>query len=137
MRFIFFCFSLFIVQGTCHAQPVKSDVSEIRRVINSQLVALGQGDAEKAFSTASPEVQNNYRSANNFMYMIKTLYNPLLYIREWRFQDLLLRSNSPIQIINFTGRSGVDWIAAYKMVQLDGVWKIDNVILGEIEGQLI
>ena len=138
MRYLFFFVCLLLFHGTSSARVDEADVSDIRAVIESQLVAFGMGDAEKAFSAASSEVQTAYKSANNFMNMIRDLYSPLLNATEWRFQVLVSRANNPIQIINFTEPTGSDWIAAYKMVKgYQGFWKIDNVIMGKIEGKLI
>ena len=115
-----------------------TDLSNIRAVIREQLSAFEQGDARKAFETASMEVRTEYKSPDNFMHMIRHSYMPLLSIKQSRFQGILRNLNRPVQLLTFTEKKGDDWIVAFHMVKSKvGLWKIDNVVMGRIEGLLV
>jgi hypothetical protein len=49
----------------------EADMCDVRQVVEAQLKAFAQGDASRAYSYASPEIQARFGDANNFMAMVR------------------------------------------------------------------
>ena len=61
----------------------------IRKVIEAQIGAFRADDGERAFGYASPNIRQIFRSAENFMAMVRNGYQPVYRPRSVRFGDLV------------------------------------------------
>ena len=72
------CLLLLAAAGTAWAQaddkPTQADWKAIREVIQAQLDAFLQDQDELAFSYATPGIREQFKTAENFMRMVKTSY---------------------------------------------------------------
>jgi hypothetical protein len=59
-------------------KPTQADWSAIREVIRAQIDAFRQDKDEFAFSYATPGIREQFKTAENFMHMVKTSY-PAVY----------------------------------------------------------
>ncbi|MGH8751596.1 MAG: DUF4864 domain-containing protein [Burkholderiales bacterium] len=104
-----------------------ADKAEIRKVIGAQLEAFQHDDAAAAFSLATPAIQRAFRSAENFMKMVKTSYLPVYRPRAVNFLALEMVAGVPIQALQLLGPDGSVVVAFYTMqLQPDKTWKIDG-----------
>lgn len=102
----------------------------IRATIESQLQAFRRDDGEAAFAHAAPLVRHQFRSAENFMSMVRQSYRPVYRPRTVRFGDLVAVDGRIVQRLHVVGPDGFRVIALYMMRrQPDGAWKIDGVVL--------
>ncbi|MEM1306659.1 MAG: DUF4864 domain-containing protein [Pseudomonadota bacterium] len=106
-----------------------SGAEDIHAVIASQLERFNADDAAGAFSHASPNIQRMFRTPENFMSMVRRGYPQIARSKDARFLDLEMKDGALLQKVLVTGRDGRAVIAAYAMVEVDGVWRIDGCFL--------
>jgi Domain of unknown function (DUF4864) len=114
------------------AQDLARDVSadergRIRAVIEGQIEAMRRDDAAGAFAFASPSIQAIFRTAENFLTMVRTGYAAVYRPRSVAFTDLLRFDEVLVQLVDVVGPDGRPVIAAYVMeIQPDGSWRING-----------
>ena len=112
-------------------EPSDTDWGSIRAVITSQLDAFKRDDAESAFSFASPGIQKQFRSAGEFMHMVRIGYRAVYRPESVRFLEPFVLSGQPVQPIEIVAHDDSVVIAFYIMErQRDGDWKIAGCALG-------
>jgi hypothetical protein len=112
------------------------DQQAIRAVIEAQLDAFRHDDGAKAFSYATPTIQEKFGDAGNFMQMVKSGYTPVYRPQSVAFDKLVDTEYGPDQILRLIGPDGHAYIAHYMMQkQPDGRWMINGCYLTRAEGQ--
>lgn len=112
-------------------EPSDADWASIRVVITSQLDAFKRDDAESAFSFASPGIQKQFRSAGEFMHMVRAGYKPVYRPGNVRFLEHFVLSGQAVQPLEIVTPDDSVVIAFYIMErQRDGEWKIAGCALG-------
>jgi hypothetical protein len=95
-----------------------ADRVAIRAVVEQQFAAFRRDDGRAAFSFASPTIQQQFRSPDNFMRMVRTGYQPV-----YRPRDI-------VQRVELIGPDGKPALALYVMQrQADASWKINGCFL--------
>ncbi len=115
------------------AQPAavsEADQRAIREVIEDQLAAFQRDDMVAAFAQASPTIQRQFGTAENFMRMVRTGYKPVYRPRLVEFRDIVLLQGEPTQQVFLIGPDRIPVMALYPMErQADGAWKINGCYL--------
>lgn len=102
----------------------------IRTVIASQLEAFRRDDATRAFSYAAPAIRKQFRTAREFMRMVRADYGPVYRPQSVRFLDHFMVSRRPVQRLRLVTQDDAILIAYYVMErQRDGSWKIAGCAL--------
>ena len=102
----------------------------IHKVIQSQIEAFQRDDAEAAFALASPGIQERIGTAENFLWMVRTGYEPVYRPRHYRFLELVRADGQFVQKVIVIGPDGLAVMAVYPMVRLkDGTWRTDGCYL--------
>jgi hypothetical protein len=103
----------------------------IRSVIERQLEAFRRDDAVSAFAIASPEIQAKYGTAENFMAIVKTFYEPVYRPRRLGgFTNIYTVDGQLTQPVLLMGPAGDFVVALYTMQkQPDGHWRIQGCSL--------
>ena len=120
------------VRDACAANPVTrpADWRAIRSVITSQLEAFNRGDAVGAFLLAAPSVRKRYRSAHEFMTMVRADYGPIYRPRSVALLDHFMVARQAVQPLRVVTQRRDILIAYYVMQrQQDGSWKIAGCAL--------
>ena len=125
-------------QGMVLAQEVAApDARAVQRVIRAQLDAFASDDADKAFSYASPDIRRLFRTADNFLAMVRNgyavVYRPasVVFLKPGRDGDQI------VQPVQMTDGAGLVWIALYSMQRQDGgAWLTNGCRLGRSEGRV-
>ena len=91
------------------------DRAAIRDVVEQQLAAFQRDDGRAAFGLASPTIQQQFRSPDNFMRMVRTGYLPVYRPREVQFGALATIDGDIVQRVELVGP--------------DGSWKINGCFL--------
>ncbi len=122
-----------LVAGPVPAAPVSapnaSDMVAIRTVIQGQLKAFQDDDANQAFAYASPAIQSIFKNPDTFLSMVRTGYRPVYRPREVEFRDLVPVEGRWTQRVLVVGPDGVPVVAQYVMEkQPDGTWRIDGCV---------
>ncbi len=106
----------------------------IRGVISDQFAAFQTEDLDRAFSFASPGIQQMFGSPGRFGQMVRQGYPMVLHPRSVRFADLTERNGRTLQRVLVTDDAGALHLLEYEMVPGDGGWRIDGVRLIEDGG---
>jgi hypothetical protein len=114
------------------------DQAAIRQVIQAQLDAFQRDDGAKAFSYATPMIQQRFGDSRNFMQMVKSGYTPVYRPRSVAYDKLVDTEYGPDQILRLIGPDGVAYAAHYLMQkQPDGSWMINGCYLTRLEDQSV
>jgi ketosteroid isomerase-like protein len=120
---------LLVIIALSAAAPVKAqdtaDAGAIRAVIEQQLAAFQRDDGAAAFGFAAPSIQEHFGTADNFMQMVRSGYQPVYRPREVAFGALTTVAGNLVQRVLLVGPDGVAVVALYTMErQADGGWKV-------------
>lgn len=113
-----------------------TDRTAIRSIIEGQLEAFQRDDAIGAFAFASPGIQMQFGTPENFMRMVTTAYQAVYRPRSVLFEDITTINGALTQPVLLLDSSGVPVRALYLM-EFDGTWRINGCYLVPIEGQII
>jgi len=104
----------------------KADWAAIRKVISQQLVALRGGDAERAFSYASPSIRAQFGDGRTFMTMVRTEYSALLEARYTEFLEGAVIDGVIVQPLRLIARDNRVLVALYTMEKQSSGWRING-----------
>ncbi|MBD0314481.1 MAG: DUF4864 domain-containing protein, partial [Microcoleus sp. T3-bin5] len=108
----------------------ETDRSAIRSVIERQLQAFQNDDAIGAFAFASPGIQMQFVSPENFMHMVKIAYQAVYRPRSVLFENLATVEGIPAQPVLLLDSEGIPIRAIYLMEkQFDNSWRINGCYL--------
>ncbi len=115
-----------------------TDHTAIRTVIERQIEAFRNDDAVSAFAFASPMIQEQFGTPENFMHMVRVAYPPVYRPRHVVFKALRVVRGVPTQPVLLVGPDGVLVMALYPMAkQSDGTWKVDGCYLMSFKGETL
>jgi len=104
--------------------------SAIKAIISEQLEALQAGDGSKAFGYAAPGIRQQFGTADNFLFMVRTAYGALIAARYSEFLEGAVIEGTVIQPLRLIGPDNTVRVALYTMErQPDGAWKIAGCVL--------
>ncbi|MEX0340806.1 MAG: DUF4864 domain-containing protein [Arenibacterium sp.] len=103
--------------------------AEVQATIDSQIEAFLADDFNRAFTFASPTIQQLFRTPENFGVMVRRGY-PMVW-RPADVQYLELREINGVlwQKVQITDAEGRIHLLEYQMVELNSTWKINAVQL--------
>jgi len=121
------------------AEPLEpGDRAAVRLVIEKQLAAFADDEAEQAFAFASPKIQEMFITARNFMDMVRIAYPVVYRPASLSFQVPYLDGGEVWQVVEMRDAAGMDWTALYTLLrQADGVWRINGCVLRRGLGQAV
>ena len=139
-RFTHFCLCLcssLCALSALAAEPLElGDRAAVRLVIEKQLAAFENDDAERAFSFASPKIQDMFITARNFMDMVRISYPVVYRPASLSFQVPYVEGDEVWQVVEMRDAQGMDWTAIYTLLRrADGVWRINGCVLKRGLGQ--
>jgi hypothetical protein len=108
-------------------RPAASQGSAHQAVIASQIEAFQADDFVRAFSYASPTIQNVFRTPENFGAMVKQGYPMVWRPSDVRYLEARQIAGQLWQKILVKDTKGARFLLDYRMIQTDGTWRIDAV----------
>ena len=115
-----------------------ADQSAIRGIIQDQIEAFKRDDAVRAFSFATPALQNMFGSQERFMDMVKDGYRPVYRPRSYAMGEFKDTPDGTSLNVRIQDLDGVDWVATYTLEQqADGTWRISGCFLTKEPGQAV
>jgi hypothetical protein len=106
------------------------DTSAFTKVIESQIAAFSRDDGAAAFALASPDIRRRLVTAERFMAMVRSGFQPVYRPRSYSFGDPAMVEGIPVQPVQVIGPDGRGVVALYRMErQPDGSWRIAGVTL--------
>ena len=103
--------------------------AEIEANISAQIQAFQADDFATAFTFASPNIQNLFRTPENFGAMVRNGYPMVWRPSDVRFLELREIAGALWQKVMITDGDGRVHILDYQMVPLESGWKINGVQL--------
>jgi len=101
----------------------------IQTVINRQLEAFRQSDADAAWAIAAPSIQKQFGTRDRFMAMVGSYYPQIMNSKSAVFKGLRDINGIIVQRVFVEGGPG-DFIDAYYSMELiDGMWRITGVYI--------
>ena len=128
MRSIFLAMTLAVVPMVALAQD-EGDRAAIEAVIAGQLSDFGARDVPGAWEDASPMIQGVFGTPENFGTMVENGYPMVWDNSEARFLELREEAGALRQTVMIEDPEGRLWVLDYEMVELDGDWKINGVVV--------
>ena len=112
----------------------EDDRLQIQEIIGAQLKAFHSKDAEKAFSYASPSIQDKFRTPTRFLSMVWKFWPEVYNARRSEFLQLAEVKGVWIQGVIISDDLGETWLAQYPMeLQPDGNWLINGCVVRALE----
>lgn len=113
-----------------------TDAINIRSVIEYQLAAFKKDDAQGAFAFASPAIQAQFVTPENFMQMVKTSYRAVYRPRSVFFEKITTIQGNITQPVLLLAPDGIPLRALYFMEkQPNNIWRINGCFLVSLEGK--
>jgi len=108
-----------------------AEIKAAQGSIEAQLEALKAGDGALAYSFAAPGIQRIFPTAEIFMGMVESGYQPVRNARSYSFGKVEeMGAGAIVQQVLITGPDGKEYEALYTLqLQPDGVWRITGVSL--------
>jgi hypothetical protein len=108
-----------------------AEIKAAQGTIEAQLKAFQAGDGELAYSYAAPSIKRIFPTAEIFMGMVESAYQPVRQPRSFSFGKVQeMGANSIVQQVLLTGPDGKEYEAVYTLeLQPDGVYRITGVSL--------
>jgi ketosteroid isomerase-like protein len=108
----------------------------VRAIVEAQVAALAAGDAEEAFSYATPDIQKRFGSAENFLAMVRLSYSALIKAEVFEVEAAEAQGQHGAVRAHVVGKDGKAFKAIYPLLrQPDGAWRIDGCYLQTTDGQ--
>jgi len=135
MRLPVFLVMALLISATPPARAEDDTVSSgdraaIHEIITQQMAAFARDDGDAAFAFASPGIQSQFASSDNFMRMVRQAYPAVYRPRSVSFGATRQVNGSTVQEVDLVGPDGNGARAFYIMErESDGRWRINGVEL--------
>ncbi|MEM6781827.1 MAG: DUF4864 domain-containing protein [Pseudomonadota bacterium] len=116
-------------------QNISVDYAEpVHAIIEKQLRAFREKDAERAYKYNSSTFQSRYRDEEHFLTMMRLTYNPLTSHKSYSFLDQSEIGDTLIQKVSMVNKDGSSVIMMVYLKQNErGTWMIDGYTLLDSE----
>ena len=130
--------SYFLISGFTWAEDKLTEESQnkekIIAVIDAPLEAFRSGDAERAYSLATPGFQRQFTNSSIFMEMVINGYNVLRQPTKVEYHDLREHFGVKVQLVKLTDLNGLTFQAFYQMEQQNsGEWRIGGCMIQQVD----
>ena len=137
-RLVLGLLAFFLISGLAWAEDKPTEESQVKEkiiaVIDAQLEAFQSGDAEKAYSFATPGIQRQFPNSSIFMQMVMNGYNVLRQPTQVEYQDLRDHFGVKVQLVQLTDLNGFAFQAFYQMEQQNsGEWRIGGCKIQQVD----
>jgi hypothetical protein len=124
--FILF-FTLFILSGLSKADDsMKNELTITQDIIESQIQAFQNKNAELAYSFASPMIKLRFNNPREFMSMVKSFYEPVYNPKQYYFINSKYFEGSIYHQLQIISQSNMSYLATYSLIRDENEWKISG-----------
>jgi hypothetical protein len=126
LRLLWVCLALLLfARSAAAADLAADDARAIRAVVQAQLDAFKADDARRAFSYASPGIQQLFATPERFMAMVQGQYPVVYRPASVAFLQPQRIDGQVSQAVRMTDAGGASWLVMYLMEQQpDRSWRI-------------
>ena len=120
-------FTLFIISGLSKADvSLKNELTKTQDIIESQIQAFQNKNAELAYSFASPMIKLRFNNPQEFMSMVKSYYEPVYNPKQYYFIDSKYFEGSIYHQLQIISQSNMSYLATYSLIKDENEWKISG-----------
>ena len=109
------------------AQSAPEVDNRVEATIASQLEAFRAQDISRAWSYASPLIQNLFGDQDQFARMVELGYPMVWHPLTYRFGAARMTQTGVFQQVEVIDRDGQSHLLIYEMVEIAGDWRINGV----------
>ena len=126
-KFFILSFTLFIISGLSKADvSLKNELTKTQDIIESQIQAFQNKNAELAYSFASPTIKLRFNNPQEFMSMVKSYYEPVYNPKQYYFIDSKYFEGSIYHQLQIISQSNMSYLATYSLIKNENEWKISG-----------
>ena len=115
----------------------EKDFNESQIVIESQIQAFLDENAELAYSYAAPLIKMKFNSPLEFMSMVKNYYEPVYNPKQFYFIDSKYFEGAIYHQLQVISQQNESFLATYSLIQDEGIWKISGCAVYPMQKQSI
>ena len=120
-------FTLFILCGLSKADiSMKDELTMTQDIIERQIQAFQNKNAELAYSYASPMIKLRFNNPQEFMSMVKSFYEPVYNPKQYYFIDSKYFEGSIYHQLQIISQSNMSYLATYSLIKNENEWKISG-----------
>jgi hypothetical protein len=134
---------LIIVTFLSISSLAKSEISyekefdETQFIIESQIQAFLDENAELAYSYAAPLIKMKFNNPLEFMSMVKNYYEPVYNPKQFYFIDARYFEGAIYHQLQIISQQDESFLATYSLIQDGGKWKISGCAVYPMQKQSI
>ena len=115
----------------------EKEFSETQSIIESQIQAFLDENAELAYSYAAPLIKMKFNNPQEFMYMVKNYYEPVYNPKQFQFIDAKFFEGAIFHQLQVISQDNESFLATYSLIQDEGKWKISGCAVYPMQKQSI
>ena len=134
---------LIIITFLSISSLAKSEISyekqfnETQFIIESQIQAFLDENAELAYSYAAPLIKMKFNNPLEFMSMVKNYYEPVYNPKQFYFIDARYFEGAVYHQLQVISQQNESFLATYSLIQDEGIWKISGCAVYPMQKQSI
>jgi hypothetical protein len=134
---------LIIITFLSISSLAKSEISyemefdETQFIIESQIQAFLDENAELAYSYAAPLIKMKFNNPLEFMSMVKNYYEPVYNPKQFYFIDARYFEGAIYHQLQVISQQDESFLATYSLIQDEGKWKISGCAVYPMQKQSI
>ena len=134
---------LIIITFLSISSLAKSEISyekefdETQFIIESQIQAFLDENAELAYSYAAPLIKMKFNNPLEFMSMVKNYYEPVYNPKQFYFIDARYFEGAIYHQLQVISQQDESFLATYSLIQDEGNWKISGCAVYPMQKQSI
>tara|TARA_B100000900_G_scaffold397125_1_gene397146 strand:- start:1266 stop:1691 length:426 start_codon:yes stop_codon:yes gene_type:complete len=131
-------FTCLIISSSAKSEvSYENDFNETQAVIESQIQAFLDENAELAYSYAAPLIKMKFNSPLEFMSMVKNYYEPVYNPKQFYFLDSKYVGGAIYHQLQVISQQNESFLATYSLIQDEGNWKISGCAVYPMQQQSI
>ena len=115
----------------------EKEFSETQSIIESQIQAFLDENAELAYSYAAPLIKMKFNSPQEFMYMVRNYYEPVYNPKQFQFLAAKYFEGAIFHQLQVISQNNESFLATYSLIQDEGKWKISGCAVYPMQKQSI
>ena len=115
----------------------EKEFSETQSVIESQIQAFLDENAELAYSFAAPLIKMKFTNPIEFMSMVKNYYEPVYNPKQFYFLEAKYYEGAIYHQLQVISQKNESFLATYSLIQDEGQWKISGCAVYPMQKQSI
>ena len=115
----------------------EKEFDETQFIIESQIQAFLDENAELAYSYAAPLIKMKFNNPLEFMSMVKNYYEPVYNPKQFYFIDARYFEGAIYHQLQVISQQDESFLATYSLIQDEGQWKISGCAVYPMQKQSI